>query len=365
MPKALAEFRNSPLARPALMVPMLIMLIFSLFNLTSAPDPARSTAAFRLGVVNQDEGLSFPPIKVASRVMDGLGSALPFNVTAFETADSARQALEGGEVAAVILFPPEFSKQAVADEPFEIDIWNAQHLTVAETQMGAQLPMMVQMAMSAGVASLRLALAKGQIPSGSLPVTAKVDTLYLADSSTRIAAPFVLTFATWLAAFVAAVLTFIATRDIRLPWDRAAVRTVVPVFSTGIGTVVLALVAIAAIGSWGLFLPLWLTAWGASLALVLMMLGGFAAIGLVAIIVFLPMAFYQGALGGAMAPVAAAPDWLRSIGEAVPFDLVGAVYRNVLHGASLDVPLIWLAGAGLVGLALIWLAGLVAGMRAQ
>ena len=110
--------------------------------------------------------------------MDGISGNLPFTITELDNREIARSALESGEVAIVILFPADFSKLAVSDKNFSIEIWNTQHLTVAETQMASQLPMMIQMALSAGVANLRLAMSKSQMPSLDLTVTANVETLY-------------------------------------------------------------------------------------------------------------------------------------------------------------------------------------------
>ena len=165
MSSSIAEFRQSKLFKPAIMVPAMIMLIFSLFNLTAPADPERTAAAFNLGVVNQDEGLTFPPMKLASLAMEGIAGSMPFTVTVLDDPEIARSALESGDVATVILFPADFSKLAVGDKNFSIEMWKTEHLTVAETQMASQLPTMIQMALSSGVANLRLAMSKGQMPS--------------------------------------------------------------------------------------------------------------------------------------------------------------------------------------------------------
>jgi hypothetical protein len=353
-----AGFKDHPLARPALIVPAVIMLIFSLFNLTAPPDPARSAAAFRLGIVNMDEGLTFPPITVADRVIEGLGGTLPFEVTLFEAVEPAEAALDQGAVAALVVFPPEFSKQAIGDEAFEIAVWNAQHLSIAETQMAGQLPGMIQMAMSAGVANLRLALAKGRLPTGTLPVTARVTTLHAADHAAKLPAPFVLTFTTWLAAMVGALLLVLATGG-QPARAAAAIRTVLPVASFGLGAVVLALVVAATTSDWALFVPVLLAVWPVALALGWLMAGVMALIGPVALLILLPVVFYQSALGGAMAPVAAAPGWLAQFADWVPFDRLGAFYRGVIHGVDTPMPVQWLAGSAVLGLILIWAASLL------
>ena len=89
MSLSIAEFRRSKLFKPAIMVPAMIMLVFSLFNLTAPADPVRTASAFNLGVVNQDEGLTFPPMKLATIAMDGIAGNLPFTVTELDNPEFA------------------------------------------------------------------------------------------------------------------------------------------------------------------------------------------------------------------------------------------------------------------------------------
>jgi hypothetical protein len=353
-----AAFWQRPMARPALIVPTVIMLIFSLFNLTAPPDPARSAAAFRLGIVNLDEGLTFPPIRVADKLLENLPNTLPFQIMSFDAEEAARAALEQGQVAAVVILPAEFSKLAFGDQSFEIAVWNAQHLTVAETQMAGQLPIMLQMAMSAGVASLRLALAKGRLPDGKLPVTTVVTTLHEVDNTAKLPAPFVLLFTTWLAAMVGALLLALSTRGLGRT-GAAAIRTAVPVVSFGLGALVLATVVAAATSDWGLLGPVFLAVWPTALALGWLMTGILTLVGPVAVVVLLPVVFYQSALGGVMAPVAAAPAWLAGLGADVPFDALGGYYRGVVHGTGAAMPVAWLGAAAALGLTLIWLSAVL------
>ena len=363
MSATLARLKENHLFIPAMIVPSLIMLVFSLFNMTAPLDPERAASVFSLGVVNQDEGLTSSPIRVSSRMLGGLGENLPFKISEFKTIDLARAALEAGEIAAVVVFSPEFSKNAIGDENFEIEIWNAQHLSVSETGMATQLPMMIQTAMSGGVANLRLAFAKGQPPTGGFLVTAKVTTLYETDSPARLIAPFVMTFTTWFAAFVGALLLFRATRSDLDPKEMAGFRTLLPVINLCGASFILAIVIAAATGDWGLLIPVWWNVWLVAVCLGWLMGGLFAVFGMISILVILPLTFYQSALGGAMIPVAAAPGWLRVIGEMVPFDTLGAAYRGVIHGAGFSLPLIWLGGAACVGLVLIWSAGLISARK--
>ena len=360
MSSSIAEFRRSKLFKPAIMVPAMIMLVFSLFNLTAPADPVRTASAFNLGVVNQDEGLTFPPMKLATIAMDGIAGNLPFTVTELDNPEIARSALEAGEVATVILFPADFSKLAVGDKNFSIEIWNTQHLTVAETQMASQLPMMIQMALSSGVANLRLAMSKGQMPSLDLTVTANVETLHRAESTATLPAPFVMTFTSWLAAMVGTILLFLATSQMA-SMNRAYIRTLVPVMTMGLASFVLALVVIFTTSQLEQFIGVWLSVWIVSLCLVWLFMGIFELTGLWSLLVILPTVFYQSVLGGSMAPVAAAPDWLREIGEIIPFDSIGAAYRGVIYDAGAGLPFIWLLGAALIGIILIWGSAIVKG----
>ena len=149
----------------------------------------------------------------------------------------------------MILFPEDFSKLAVGDKNFSIQILNTQHLTVAETQMASQLPMLVQMALSSGVANLRLAMSKGQMPSLDLTVTADVETLHSAEKNSTLRAPFVMTFTSWLAAMVGTILLFLATSTMA-SMNRAYIRTLVPVMTMSLASFVLALVVAFTTSQW-------------------------------------------------------------------------------------------------------------------
>jgi len=93
----------------------------------------------------------------------------------------------------------------------------------------------------------------------------------------------------------------------------------------------------------------------------LLAMGIFELVGLWSLLVILPTVFYQSVLGGSMAPVAAAPDWLREIGEVIPFDSIGAAYRGVMYDAGGGLPFIWLLSAALIGIILIWGSAIVKG----
>ncbi|MCK4860528.1 MAG: hypothetical protein KAS85_01270 [Rhodobacteraceae bacterium] len=366
MLEVLRNLRAHPMFRAAMIVPTSIMLIFSVFNLTAPPDPARQAASFQLGIVNQDKGSIFPPIKVSEKVLEGLLGNLPFTVTHIVTTNAARDALEQGDVAAVLIFPETFTKTAMSSEQVEFEIWNSQHLTIAETALGAQLPTMLQLGMSAAVASMREALAAGRLPTAEMPVTAKIETFNKAQSGASLVAPFVMTSATWLAAMVGAIMLFLATKGVPYGASKALVRTIVPVISLGLASLALAGVVSLTIGDGSLFLPVWMTVWGAAVCIGWLINGLFAIFGMWSLIAVLPAAFYQPAIGGVQAPITAAPEWLSSIAEVLPFDQLGATYRSIILGGGSGIPVTQFVWVGLNGLVLIWLGSIfIDNMRAK
>ena len=361
MKQSLAIMRKSPLFIPAMIVPTVIMLIFSFFSLTAPLDSEKVASAFKLGIVNNDTGLTFPPLKVSERMLEGMSANLPFQIVELQEKDGALAALELGDVAAVLVFPPKFSKLVASGDPIELEIFNGNHLTLLETQMSAQLPAMMQANFSAGVLLLRDALSKGQMPDGVFPIVTSVTTLHKAAHPAALVAPFVMTFTTWLASFVGAMLLFLASKTVAHGASMALVRSVLPIAVTGIAAFVLALTIAGTTGAFAMLLSLWATIWAATLAISWLMGGLFAVGGLAALVLVLPVVFYQTSVGGAQAPLAAAPDWLQSIGAVLPFDQLGAMYRAAVHGGGAGVPYDLLGITAVVGLALIWLGSVFLG----
>lgn len=352
------QITRKPLFRGAVVAPVVIMVLFSFFNLSTAPDPARLAAAVHVGIVNEDQGLTFPPIKVSSRMLEGLGSRLPFQVQNFATADAARAALEQGEIAAFIVFPPAFSKQALGDDPVQAKIVTGGHLTAIESQFAAQMPQMLEMGMAAGIASLRLAFAKGQLPTGAMPAALEVERVHAPETPARAFAPFAMGFTIWLGAFVGALLLSLAVRG-EPARQAAALRTAVPVVACMLGGGAFALVVAWSTGDWGLFAPVW----GATLALGLPVFwlanGVFAWSIALGVVLVLPVAFYQPVIGGAQFPLAAAPDWLAALTAVVPFDRLGAGARSVILGGGTGIDWAVASGAAGIGLLLVWGRGLL------
>ncbi|WP_298500806.1 hypothetical protein [uncultured Maritimibacter sp.] len=354
MPSLIQTFLSAPLARPAMIVPTLIMLVFSVFTLTAPMSPERLAPTITLGIVNQDEGLTMPPIKISERLLAGLSGQMPFQTRAFETPEAAEAALAAGAVSVVVGFPAEFSTKAFAGEQAAVNIVTSPAVTVAEAQLAGQLERMLPAAMSAGVASMKLAMASGQMPTGAMPVVATVTRLGTDEPAAAAQAPFVMLYTTWLAAFVGAIMMTLSTRA-RPDRGRVAVtRTVLPIAIMGVASLVLSIIVGATVG-WSVLLPVWLAVWSTTLALTWFFVGLLSVLGLWMIAVILPLVFYQSAIGGVMMPAAAAPEWLTAITGWAGLDALGAAYRGVVHGIALPYPAMLIAIFAVIGLGLIWL----------
>ncbi len=366
MRELLERIRKGPTFPPAIIAPVLIMLVFSLFNLTAPMDPAKLPAAVTIGVVNRDAGLPLVPLKMSDMMLQGMRANLPFHVAEFDDDAAARAALTEGEVAAVLELPQDFTANVTSGAPITVRILNGQHLSLAETQLSGALPQQLQAAMTGAIATVRLAAAQGRPPSLEPAVRVETETLFPASGPAALASPIVMVFATWLASFVGALMFFAATRphltsSTAVPL--AVVRSLLPVAVAGPASLVLAIVVASAAHVWGSFFALWGLAWLATTAITLLIAGAFALFDLWAIVVVLPLVFYQSILGGAQAPIAAAPDWLRGLGEALPFSALSRGYRAVVIGgpdgavpvglllvvAAIGVVLIF-AGTGLWGM---------------
>ena len=211
MPSSFSDFRRSQLFKPAIIVPTVIMLVFSIFNLTAPSDPARISSSFELGIVNKDVGPSLPLISI--QAIKGLSKNLPFRVTLLKDSDAAKDALLKGKVSSVLTFPENFSQLALSNKNLSIGVLNSQHLTIAETQIAGQLPTMVQIALSTFVSNLRTSKLNNQSPNSGMLVTTNVQTMFKAKSLASLPAPFVMSFTTWMASMVGAILLFLGTRQ--------------------------------------------------------------------------------------------------------------------------------------------------------
>lgn len=359
MNDTIARIRSTPTFRAAIVAPIAIMVVFSIFNMTAPLNPARVAGAITLGVVNLDGGIPGAPMRPSDAILGGLRANLPFEVAPLESADAARAALERGDISAALIVPPDFSRSVMGGGAVAVTVLNAEHLSLAETQLGAGLPGQIGAAFSAAVSGARLAMAQGGLPSGEPPVGVTVETLHPARNAQTLFAPFVMAFAVWIAGFVGGLMLFLATRGERGPAAASQVallRTFVPVAVAGIASLLLALIVAGTTALWGDFVGLWLFAWLASAAVVLIVAGLFSVLGLAAILIALPVVFYQTAVAGAQAPPAAAPGWIAWLGDVVPAHDVVTGFRAILIGG----PDSWLPvgtafAAAAIGVALIWL----------
>lgn len=354
MMTALSDVRHSLLFRAALIVPSAIVLVFSLFNLSAAPDPARIAGAIEIGFVKLDTGMTFPPIKVSDRLQQGLSGQLPFSIREFEDEATARTALEAQEIAAFVLFPPEFSSQVFGDEPVDFKVVGAGNLTVAESRLAEQMPMMLQSGIAAAVSSLRLALAKGQMPTGQLPVNMSAEMVHPTANAAAAMAPFAASYTIWLSSMVGAVLLYLASRAVEAGQGRALLRTVFPVAATGAASLCLTFVVASTAGIDVGFLQFWLLVWALGLALAWFLGGLIAVFGLPVLVLVVPLVFYQAVLGGTQMPAAAAPQWLGWVSALAPFDDIGAMMRSLIIGGTVAPNWAWLGLIGVAGMAMIW-----------
>ena len=87
MASSIHDFRRSKLFRAAIIVPTIIALIFSVFNLTAPNDPEKISSNFRLGIVNLDNSKSFP--LVSTQAIKAISRSLPFRVGLFKDPEKA------------------------------------------------------------------------------------------------------------------------------------------------------------------------------------------------------------------------------------------------------------------------------------
>src|SRR5690606_2902116 len=242
---------HGPIMRAAVIVPMVIMVLFSFFNLSAPLDMQRAMTSLSIGVVNLDAGMG--PVKLSDGMMRGMGEKLPFGVVSFDTAEAGNAALAAGDVAALITVPADFSSAAASGGAINMVVTATQHLTPVEAQLGAMLGQQLQ-------AGATAAMAQSPLPvKPSLTVT--TDYLYQAPNQSILTAPAIATFAIWVGSLAGGILLFLATERNKArqgAHGTTGLRIGVPILASGLASFVLSLV-IAWLGeSWGAFLPLWL-----------------------------------------------------------------------------------------------------------
>lgn len=367
MQDTLAGIRRHPLFRAAIAAPIGIMIIFSLFNLTAATDQQKLPSAVTLGIVSLDEGVEGMPGPISEQLIAGLDAGLPAGTVRFADEAAAIEALDEGEVSAVLVFPAAFSAEVVAGTPVDLRFLGTQHLSLAETQLSASLARQIEGNMTAAIGGLRQSIAAGAFPpspgaepSAPQPVAVvSTELLYAANNPASLSAPFVMTFATWISAFVGALMAFIASRIFKGAHTIVPVgtlRTLLPVAVPAISALCLAVVVAWTTDNWGHLVALWLFVWLAAAAIGLVFAGLFALFGFFALLLALPLVFYQAALSGTQAPAGAIPDWLGSIADAIPFSDIGDGFRAlVIGGPDGSQPILLLLAVAAIGAALVWI----------
>jgi len=230
---------------------------------------------------------------------------------------------------------------------------------MAASQIAAQLPVMLKAGVGAAISSLRLAIAKGQLPTGGLPVDLSVETIHKPVNAAASMAPFAASYTIWLSAMVGAIMLFNGTAAVSRAGPRARLIAGAALLSTGLSSLTLATILLPTAGLDAGFLAFWATAWAISLALAWLMNGLFSIFRWPALLVVVPAVFYQVSLGGTQVPLAAAPDWLQSVGAIVPFEQVGGILRTKIIGGQNVLPVGLALWTAVVGLAAIWAGALV------
>lgn len=348
--------------RFAFAAPVGTMLAFAFFNLTSVVDQGDAGRAMTLGIVNLDEGVTTPlgSVKLSERILDSMVARLPLSNQSFEDEAGARGALDDGDISMVVVVPPEFSDLATGGFPVQVRFIKSDHLSIGESQLGAVMAAQFQSSLSLAVAIVREASARG-VPAdfSTMPVAVETVTLHHARGARALTAPFVMSFPTWLAAFVGAFMLYLSTRRPIYLDSFAGIglaRTFVPASVMGVATFVSVLVVVLVSGLGSEFLVLWLYAWLSAVAIAWFCLGLFSVLGFLAVPITLPLAFYQATAAGALAPPGAAPGWLSWINDILPVHEILSGYRAIaIGGPDGAVPFQEVFVFLLVGLALIWI----------
>lgn len=347
------RLRASPFFAPAIAAPILIAFIFSFFSLTAAPDPERIAHSVTLGIVNLDAGAPGLPIKIGEQLVAGLSANAPFGTATFADEAAGRAALEAGDVTALLVLPETFTGSVAAKGPVPVKIVTTQHLSAAQTQLGGVLPTQLQFAINTalGQVAQRMGGAAGPV------VAAETEVLHASPGAAASLAPAIVTSALWLAGLVGGLMVLLASRgaaDAQTAPAFATVRSIQPLVVTLASSLVLSLVVAGTTALWGSFLALWIMLWVLAYAIAILALGLFAVLDLWALVVILPLVFYQAALNGAQLPIAAGPDWLHWLSESLPFTAPVMAVRSLLIGGPDGG---WLGSAilaAVTGLVLVW-----------
>ena len=257
-----------PLLRAAIVMPLLIMVLFSLFNLTGIPDEERLPTVIKIGIVNLDEGVPEVSRSISAQLLARNQLGLLAESQHFTSEEAAKRALDTGDVSAILIFPAAFSREVMTAKAVNLKFIASQHLSLAETQFTGALPRHLQMALSAMIPNYDLVKLGSQsadeFPAVYKKVAIAVEYLHFAERSSALAAPGIMTFVTWMAAFVGSLMTYLATRGFQAPGTRVLVctiRTLLPVAVSAAASLVLTIIVVWATNNWDKAVALWLFTW--------------------------------------------------------------------------------------------------------
>lgn len=421
--------RANPVLRGALIAPPLVVLVFSLFNLTAVIDQAAVVRTLTLAVVDLDAGAPAPPpigtFRLGDRAVAALEGQMPLRLARFDDVANATKALDDGLAVAVLIIPADFTATAVAGNPPTIEVIVSEHLSVLETQVSRQLPQQVQAALSFVVllaqpqlAALRQgappptpavpaqAAAPRQpgepvvpavpvppvavrsldappatpldaigVPPGQglplappAPLQVVTTPLHAAPHALLLQAPLVLGFASWMGALIGSVLLFLGTRPALAAGNMAVVlgvRTLFPLLAAVVAALIGGITVAALTATWDHFWQLWAFRALVMAAALSTMTALFSVLGFFAFLLAVPLVFYQSTVAATQAPPAAAPAWLGWLGR-LPLEDMTRGTRTLLIGGPAEA-VQWTNIAFLLGAAMIagWAGTALWGARAR
>ena len=371
-------FRSRPILRGAVLLPAAITLIFGFFNLSSVVEPEKALATLELGVVNLDEGAPGPggtPIAIGGRIVAGLGTQLPMKTREFPDEATALDALDMGQISAAIVLQKDFSLAILAGGSPNVKVWKTDHLSLMEMQFARALPAQIQLGLSTAVLAARAQLSAAGSASASAastgpplpPVQISAESLHTVVNTRILQAPIVIGFASWLAGLVGAVLLFQGTQAELHRGSApliAAVRGSVPVLASLLSGFAVVLVLGVVSGAWDGFWEIWAFRGLVGAAAMALFTALFAVLGWFALVVALPLAFYQGLASGIVVPVGAAPEWATWMNNVLPLPEIAVGTRTLLIGGpDGSIPWASVTGTWVVAVLVMWAVTIVVGRR--
>ncbi|WP_127105765.1 hypothetical protein [Pararhodobacter zhoushanensis] len=187
------------------------------------------------------------------------------------------------------------------------------------------------------------------------PVALTAETVNPSANPAARIAPFVAGFATALAAMVGAIIGWVGTRGLG-SLRALRLRVIFAVVAMPVAALVMASIVTGFAG--GAFVGLWLAIALLGIAFGWFAAGALALVGPVALLVLVPLVFWQAVLGGAQVQMTAAPVWLHWLAP-LGIDQIGAHYRSLIIAGGHPFPWGLAAGAAVLGLGMLILRALL------